>query len=103
MVIKCKPGDWVEIHGTIFTAPERSASLPQATRTVPFEMWIKGFALEEKEVGQNCLVKTLTGRVIQGELTEINPGFSHSFGPAVAELQRIGAELRAQLQEVKGK
>ena len=101
MDLKCKPGDWVEVHGIIFEVQDRLASLPQETRTVPFEMWIKGFALDECEKGQLCSIKTVTGRIIQGELTEVNPGYTQSFGPAVAELQRIGSELREQLWGVK--
>jgi len=101
MGLKCKQGDWVEVHRIIFAAQDRPASLPQETQKVPFEMWIKGFALDEGEIGQICRIKTLTGRIIEGQLTEINPGFTHSFGLAVAELQRIGAELRDELLEVK--
>ncbi|HHV13996.1 MAG TPA: 2-amino-4-ketopentanoate thiolase [Clostridiales bacterium] len=98
---KCKLGNWVEIHQTILAPEERASSLPEETRSVPFEMWVKGYALEESEVGQNCRVKTITGRTVDGVLTEINPGYSHSFGPVIPELQSIGTELREELREVK--
>jgi len=101
MSISCKKGDWVEIHRVIFPAKERTAALPADTLIVPYEMWLKGYALEEGQIGNSCTITTITGRSLEGILTEINPGFSHSFGPAVAELQQIGPELREDLRGIK--
>jgi len=96
---QCQPGDWVAVHRVVLPASDRSPDVPPDTRSVPLEMWVRGFALESKAIGQQCRIRTVTGRVVEGELWEINPGYSHSFGCAVPELQGIGMELRALLRE----
>jgi hypothetical protein len=78
---------------------ERTANLPEATRAVPYEGWIKGFLLEEQaEIGQMVQIKTLIGRVISGILTEINPAYEHNFGKPQPEINWIGKEAWKKLE-----
>jgi hypothetical protein len=95
----CSKGQWVEIHYTVLKPEERSEGVPDDTKKVPMECWIKGWALSLGETGDEIQIKTPANRIVKGILTEINPGYSHTFGPAVPELSSIGQELRSMLRE----
>jgi len=98
-----KAGEWVQIHNIILAAGERAVHLPGDTRQVPFEMWLKGFLVDdEAQIGDDVTIETITGRHVTGELVAINPRYPHSFGEPVPELLSIGCELRALLAEEEG-
>lgn len=100
---RCSKGDWVMIHKVILEPHQRSKDLPEDTAKVPLEAWIKGWASESAEVGQEVEITTLSGRTVKGRLVEVNPGFTHTYGPGVPELTPIGRELRAVLKEAKNR
>lgn len=90
-----KKGDWVRVHGIVLTSEERAPQIPDDTKSVPLEIWTKGFLQsDEAEIGDIVQVKTLTGRMAEGELVETMPTYSHSFGNCVPELLHIGLQLR---------
>lgn len=92
-------GDLVQIHLVVLEPGERTANLPEATRAVPYEGWIKGFLLEEHaEIGQMVQIKTFIGRVLSGILTEINPVYEHNFGKPQPEINYIGEEAWKKLR-----
>jgi hypothetical protein len=95
----CKKGEWVEIHYVVLTPEERSPDVPEDTKKVPLECWIKGWALTDGTVGEPVEIRTPANRTVKGTLTRVNPGYTHSFGPSVPELLYIGQELRAMLKE----
>jgi 2-amino-4-ketopentanoate thiolase alpha subunit len=64
---------------------------------VPFETWINGWLLEEADLGGRTSIRTATGRIVEGELVEADPGYGHSFGAPPPELQRIGERARELL------
>lgn len=103
MSARCEKGDWVLIHQVILRPLERSKDVPEDTAKVPMEAWIKGWANACAAVGEEVEITTLSGRVIKGTLVEVNPGFTHTYGPAVPELAPIGGELRAALKEAKSR
>ena len=94
----CKKGDIVEIHQVILPAGERAAGVPEDTSKVPLEAWIKGKALLEACVGEEVTIETPAGRLVKGTLTQLAPGYSHTYGPSVPELAPIAQELRAILK-----
>lgn len=100
MADACKEGQWVEVYSVVLKPEERSKDVPSDTKQVPFECWIKGWALSPATIGTKMSVKTPAGRVVKGTLTRINPGYTHTFGPGVPELSGIGQELRSMLKEV---
>ena len=55
-----KQGDWVRIHRVILPAEERTANLPEDTKKVPFEMWVKGHLLEDGELGDQVRIRTVS-------------------------------------------
>jgi len=86
-------GTWVEIEQVVLQPAQRSASLPEDTKKVPYILRVSGFLMMDAELGQQVQVTTLIGRVISGELKVINPSYRHGFGTVVPELLTIGTEF----------
>ena len=92
-----KQGDWVRIHRVILPAAERTANLPEDTKKVPFEMWVKGHLLQDGEIGDEVRIKTVSGREEHGTLIEVNPQFDVNFGSFVPEVLEMDVRLRTAL------
>ena len=92
-----KKGDWVRIHRVILAAEERTANLPEDTKRVPFEMWVKGHLLYDGEIGDQVTVKTVSGRKEHGTLIEVDPQFDVNFGRFVPEILEMDVRLRTAL------
>ena len=90
-------GDWVRIHRVILSADERTANLPEDTKKVPFEMWVKGHLLADGEIGDEVTVRTVSGRQEHGTLIEVNPQFDVNFGQFVPEILEMDVRLRTAL------
>jgi len=89
-----KKGTWVRIHKIILEPSERAPQVPEDTRKVPFEMWVKGFLLQDAEMGDEVTIETVTGRTETGNLVEVNPYYEHDFGKFVPELLAIDKQVR---------
>lgn len=85
---------WVQIHRIALKPEDRSVSLPSDTKNVPLEVWVKGFLVNDCEMGDEAEIITRTGRHEKGTLICVNPTYSHSFGDYVPELAVIGDTLR---------
>lgn len=92
-------GEWVQIHEVILKPEERPSHLPEDTRKVPLELWVKGFLNKDAKIGEEAEITTLTGRVVKGELVEVNPGYDYGFGNFVPEILQIGLQLRGILKD----
>ena len=92
---------WVEIGGVVLGKGERAPNLPEDTKQVPLEMRTKGFLLHDAAKGEEAEIVTASGRRVRGALTEINPAYTHAFGPPVPELSAIAGEIRAILRKRK--
>lgn len=90
---------WVEIHEIVLEKDERAPQVPEDTRQVPLEMKVKGFLVRDAAVGEQAEIITPAGRTMQGTLTEINPPYTHMYGPPIPELSPIGGEVRAILRQ----
>jgi 2-amino-4-ketopentanoate thiolase alpha subunit len=98
-----KKGDLVQIHFVVLEPKERAENLPEATRSVPYEGWIKGFLLDEiAKIGQTVHIETFIGRKFMGILTDINPIYDHNFGEPQPELNFVGLNAWKKLEN-KGK
>lgn len=93
-----KKGDWVQIHQMVLKPEERAVHLPEDTRKVPLELWVKGFAKCDCKLGDMVEITTVTGRVVKGTLMEVNPGYIHDFGECMPELLNIGPQLKQILE-----
>lgn len=89
-----KKGDWVRIHSIVLEPSGRAPKVPEDTRKCPLEMWTKGFLQEDAEIGDQVTVQTAVGRLEKGELIEVNPYYTHSYGKFVPELVQIDKQLR---------
>jgi len=90
---------WVEIHDIVLKPEERTGNLPEETKKVPLEMRLKGFLLEEAELGDRVKIRTVTGRIVEGTLLKENPVYEHGYGETfVPELLTIGQNLIAMLE-----
>jgi len=92
-----KKGDWVIIHAIVLTEEERAAQVPEDTRQVPLETWVKGYLQEDAEIGSDVIIKTVSGRIETGKLVEVNPAYQHSFGKFIPEILEIDRRLHEAL------
>lgn len=94
-----KKGEWVRIHKVVLAAAERTAKIPDDTKKVDFEMWVKGTLQNETaEIGDEVTIITATGREEVGTLLEVNPYYTHSYGKFVPEIIEIDKQLREIMQ-----
>jgi len=94
---RCRAGDWVEVESVLLEPADRSKNLPEDTAAQPLRMWIKGYAQSAVEMGAEVSVQTVTGRTVTGTLSDINPGYFHTFGRPIPELVHVGPDLRERL------
>jgi len=94
---RCTADDWVEVESILLEPADRATNLPEDTAAQPLRMWVKGFARTAAAVGDELTVETMTGREVTGTLTEINPGYFHTFGKPAPELTAVGRDLRARV------
>ena len=95
-----KSGTWVSIRCIILKANERTGSIPVDTAKTPLLMWIKGWLLEDSEIGQTAEIRTVTGRFESGVLEEALPSIPVNYGDFIPEVLEIGQSARKILLEV---
>lgn len=89
-----KKGEWVSIHKNILEPSQRAPQVPDDTKAVPLELWVKGYLQKDANIGDEVEVVTLTKRIENGTLLEVNPTYKHDFGKFVPELLKVGAQVR---------
>lgn len=89
-----KKGQFVQIHQIILTPSQRAPQVPEDTRNVPLELWVKGYLLNDGKIGDTVEIKTVTGRILEGTLTEVNPRYIHDFGDYIPELDQVTCQLK---------
>lgn len=95
----CK-GDWVQIYNEILSVGQRAVQIPEETRKVPLEMFVKGFLNDDVAVvGDMVRIKTVVGRELTGKMVAVKPSYLHDFGDYVEELAYIGRQARQILNE----
>ena len=95
-----KKNDWVRIHRNVLEPQERTGKLPEDTKAVPLEMWVKGWLQdEEAQIGDTVTVKTVVGRLETGVLMEEKPIYALNYGEFVPEILEIDQQLRGVLFE----
>lgn len=92
-------GEWVQIHQIVMKPEDRPSHLPEDTRSVPLELWVKGFMNQDGNMGEEVEITTVTGRVVRGELVAVNPTYDYGFGEEfVPELLKVGGQLKGILK-----
>jgi 2-amino-4-ketopentanoate thiolase alpha subunit len=87
-------GKWVLIHRNILEPSERAPQVPEDTKKVPLEMWIKGYLQVDAQIGDSVDVITRTGRKETGILLESEPYYKHDYGKFVPELMVVSEQVR---------
>lgn len=88
---------YVEVHNVIFKGGERTAKLPEDTKNVPYEMYQKGFLLDDAILGDIVEIETITGRKVKGKLVKVNPTFDLGYGNFVPHILKIKKILRDEI------
>lgn len=89
-----KKGEWVLIHRNVLEPSERAPQVPDDTKQVPLELWVKGYLQEDANIGDEVTVLTRTKREERGTLLEANPYYKHDFGKFVPELLKVSEQVR---------
>ena len=96
---KIVKGQWVEIQEILLRPEERTGNIPEETKKVPLLMRMKGFLLSDAQIGESVKIRTLTGRIVSGELKNASPTYEHGFGKTfIPEMLEIGIMLRQILE-----
>ena len=89
-----KRNTWVRIHKIVLRPEERATNIPEETKKVPLEMWVKGYLLDNANMGDEVDIRTVTGRVERGRLIEVYPAYEHSYGQFIEELLEIDEQVK---------
>lgn len=82
--------DYIQIEKIILEPAERSQQIPEETRCVPFKVFVNGWLVnDEAAIGDEVTILTRIGRSLTGRLYQINPEYTHSFGPQIQELIQL--------------
>ena len=92
-----KKGQWAQIHKVVLQPADRAPQVPDDTKKVPLIMWVKGYLNADAAVGSECEITTVTGRIVNGILDEIEPSYTHDFGKYIPELDIIRDQVRKTL------
>ena len=92
--MNAKSGDWVIVHTTVLNPEERAPQVPDDTKKVPLELWVKGFIDKDANIGDLVEIKTITGRKVTGNLVTVNPYYTHDYGKCIPELLQIGLQAK---------
>lgn len=95
--MKANKGDWVVVHNIVLNSIDRAPQVPEDTKSVPLEMWVKGFVHNDANLGDEVRVTTITGREVDGKLVDINPYYTHDYGKFVPEILQIGLQVKEVL------
>ncbi len=99
MIVLIKKGSWVQIHKIVLKAEERTAQIPEDTKKVPLEMWVKGFLNDDANMFDHVKITTLTERTEEGTLVAFEPSYHHDYGDFVVELLQIDKMVKNALSE----
>jgi len=89
-----KKGEWVLIHRNVLEPSQRAPQVPDDTKKVPLELWVKGYLQSDANIGDEVTVLTRTKREERGTLLEANPYYKHDFGKFVPELLVVSEQVR---------
>lgn len=98
MAERVSAGTWVEVQRILLAPGQRAERVPEETQRVPLEMRVKGALAHDASAGDEVEIVTAAGRRLRGTLREVNPAYTHGFGPPVPELRAVGVELRKLLE-----
>ncbi|QVK20895.1 2-amino-4-ketopentanoate thiolase [Mycoplasmatota bacterium] len=88
---------YVEVHIIVLSSEDRTAKIPEETKKVPYEMFVKGFLVNDADLKEEVSIKTITGRVVKGILIKENPTYELGYGNYVSHIMKIKEILRDEI------
>ncbi len=95
-------GTRVAVRQRLLEPHERAASLPADTAALPYEALVRGILIAPAEVGAQATIRTAAGRVLMGQLEDVEPADTHSFGrppPALVAVDEAISEVLRRFRE----
>lgn len=89
-----KKGDYVEIKITILNPEERAENLPEDTKKFAYEGKLRGYLLQDANIGEVVTVETPIGRFVKGVLLGEVKEYEHNFGEPIRELIDVGKKVK---------
>ena len=90
-------GKYVRLRKHVLLPDNRAINIPNDTKKVPFKMWVKGQLTHEAELFEEAEIETATGRLVTGELKEVEPKYKHSFGEHIQEIHHMRKIILAEM------
>ena len=97
-----KAGSWVEIYSVILEPGQRAPQVPEDTAKVPLELKLKGFLVDDADIGDEVEIESIIGRKYTGKLIDADPSYDHSYGRPIPELLKVGRELKEIINDEGG-
>ena len=92
-----KKGDYGQIKTLVLRPEQRLENIPEDTKQVPCSQWVKGRLCFTTEMYETVNVTTATGRIVYGELREVNPNYKIYYGDFVDELMRSRETIMSEM------
>jgi len=96
-----KKGHWVQISQVVLEQGQRAPNLPEDTAKTPLTLLVKGFLMDDANLGDTVTITTVVGRTVTGKLVTVDPSYDHSFGAPPKGFMSISSKLREILQDVR--
>ncbi|SUY46131.1 Uncharacterised protein [Clostridium putrefaciens] len=93
-----RKGTWIEIEEVVLEVDDRASNIPIETKATPLKCWIRGYCMEDCDLGEYVQVKTNIGRIAKGVVVEVEPGYYHTYGKYVSEISRIGIQAKEMIK-----
>jgi len=93
-------GTRVRVRQRLLEPDERAPALPADTAALPYEAFIRGTLASPARVGGRATIRTATGRFVEGELDQVEPADTHSFGRPVPSLIATDAAISELVRDL---
>lgn len=89
-----KKGTFVRIEKTILAPEDRTAKIPDDTKSVPFKMWTKGVLLEDTNLLEEAEIMTMAKRKDVGKVVEVDPFYTLNYGQFLEEMIEMDVSFK---------
>lgn len=93
-----KKNTYVLIKKIVLDKEERTAHIPEDTKRVDFVMKVKGVLTHDANMHDEVTILSDTKRYIKGELIEINPSYTHSYGEHLDEVLKMKDIILSEME-----
>ena len=95
--IRFKQGEYAVVQEVVLPVGQRAPQVPEDTASTPMLAFTRGWLEQAARAGDRVAVKTMSGRRVEGVLTNLPLAPTHGYGDFIPELQVIHRQVRALL------